>query len=464
MESIKYLKNHIWLLVLACCLVLPACKKNNSDLQLNTNAEMAGFTANGVKGIINDTTHVISLVLPFGSDITKVTPTIKIAAGATITPASGELVDMSSPLTYQVINGNIYNNYTIKASVQTAFQTFKIDTTAGVVNDINHTVTVTMPPGSNVTNVAPTITLSAGLTISPAIGTPHDFTQPVKYTVTSSVASITYTVTVTVQSAIPYIAFIGTAANRAGITNPDELAAANWLFANYHHVDYIAFNDVNSGAVNLSKYKVIWWHYDSSQALPDISNWANVITAMKTYYAAGGNFFFTGYADQYLTTLGIIPANDGPNNVFGDSSPSIDPNNDWGMSFAGASSNPLFQGLTPSATSLTTVWLLGKGTERENHTAQWKVSDWGGYVNTAGWQTATGGIALASTDGSTTDNTVNVADFPSKGKGGETIIIALGAYDWYNEPNPGTGAASIPNAYLSNIEKMTSNALNILTQ
>lgn len=464
MKSINYLKNHIWLFVLASCLVLSACKKNTSDLQLNTNAEMASFTANGVTGSINDTTHVISLVLPFGSDITKISPTIKIASGATVTPASGQLVDMSLPVTYQVINGNIYNNYTIKASVQSAFQTFKIDTTAGVVNDVNHTVTVTVPPGTSVTSVVPSITLSTGLTISPAIGTPQNFTQPVKYTVTSSVASVTYTVTVTVQSAIPYIAFIGTAANRAGITNPDELAAANWLFSNYTHVDYIAFNDVNGGAVNLSKYKVIWWHYDSSQALPDISNWANVITAMKNYYAAGGNFFFSGYADQYLTTLGIIPANDGPNNVFGDSSPGIDPNNDWGMSFASAQSNPLFQGLTPSATSQTTVWLLGKGTERENHTAQWKVSDWGGYVNTAGWQTATGGIALASTDGSTTDNTVNIAEFPSKNKSGETIIIALGAYDWYNEPNPGTGAASIPNVYLPNIKKLTSNALNILTQ
>jgi hypothetical protein len=464
MKILTYLKNGLWLCVLAACLVLPSCKKNTSDLQLNGDAEMKSFTANGVKGTINTVSHEIDIVLPFGSDLSKVSPVIQLGSGAAVTPASGEMVDMTLPVSYQVINGNIYNNYTVKATVETAFTSFKIDTVSGIVNDVNHTITVTMPPGSNVSNVAPTITLSAGLTISPAIGTPQDFTKPVKYTVTSSVTSIAYTVTVTVQTAIPYIAYIGTAANRAGITNPDEKAAADWLFANYPYAEYVAFDDVNSGAVNLAKYKLIWWHYDSSQALPDISNWGNVLTALKTYYAAGGSFLFSGYADQYLTSLNIIPSGKGPNNVFGDSSPSIDANNDWGMSFGGAASNPLFVGLTLSATSSTTAYLLGKGTERENHTAQWKVSDWGGYVNTAGWEAQTGGIALASTDGSTTDNTVNVAEFPSKNNSGKTLVIALGAYDWYNEPNPSTNAPSIANPYLPNIQKMTANAISILTQ
>lgn len=463
MRSKIFLWN-IWLVLLGL-VALTACKKNNkSDLVLNTDVTLTSFTANGVKATVNDTTHVINVVLPFGSDLSKVAPVIKLPEGATITPASGETVDLSVPVTYQVINGNIYNNYTVKASVQTAFLSFKIDTVAGVVNDLSHTINVTMPPGSVVSNVAPAISLSPGLTISPSASTPQDFTQPVKYTVTSSVASITYTVNVTVQAAIPYIAFVGTASTRAGITNLEEAAAANWLFANYPHAEYLAFNDINTGAVNLSKYKVIWWHYETSQALPDISNWANVITNLKAYYAAGGNFFFTGYAPEYLTTLGIIPSNHGVNNVFGGPPPSIDPNNDWGISFVGNEANPLFQGLALTTAKPSTAYLLGKGTERENNTAQWKVSDWGGYVNTAGWQTATGGIALASTDGSTTDNTVNIAEFPSVNKSGKTIEFGLGAYVWFNEPDATTGAASIPNVYLPNIQKLTSNALGILTQ
>ncbi|OKS84519.1 DUF4960 domain-containing protein [Mucilaginibacter polytrichastri] len=458
------LKNGIWLCILGFILVLSACKKNQSDLVLNTDVTISGFTANGVNGKINDTTKVISIVLPFGSDVTKIKPSLKVANGANVSPASGETVDLSLPTAYKVINGNIYSNYTVKASVETAFRAFKIDTVSGVINDISHTITVTVPPGTSVSHIAPSITLSPGLTISPAIGTPQDFTQPVKYTVTSSVTSVAYTVNVTVLNAIPYIAYIGTAPNRSGITNPDEKAAADWLFTNYTHAEYVSFDQINSGAVNLSKYKVIWWHYDSGQSLPDISNWANVLTALKAYYAAGGNFFLTTYAVQYLPSLGIIPQGKGPNNVFGDASPGIDTNNDWGISFNGNASNPLFQGLTLSPSNPTTAYLLGKGTERENHTAQWKVSDWGGYTNTAGWQAQTGGIALASTDGSTTDNTVNIAEFLSKNNSGKTLVINLGAYDWFNEPDPNSNTPSIANPYKPNIIKLTQNAIGILTQ
>ena len=462
MKHITILRNSVWLFLLTACMALPACKKPTSDIKLNTDVELKTFTANGVTGTINSTTHEIDIVLPFGSDLSKITPSIKIGEGATITPASGSIVDMTLPVTYQVVSGNLYNNYTVKASVQPGFTSFKIDTVTGVVNDITHIISVVLPPGTNISNVAPSISLSTGLTISPAIGTPQDFTKPVKYTVTSSIASVTYTVNATVQTAIPYIAYLGTAATRAGITNPDEKAAADWLFANYPNAEYVAFDNVNNGSVSLAKYKVIWWHFDSSQTLPDISNWGNVLTALKAYYAAGGNFFFTGYSAEYLPSLGIVPNGKGPNNVFGDSNPGIDANNNWGTSFTGNEANPLFQGLTLSGSS--TAFLLGKGTERENHTAQWKVSDWGGYTNTAGWQAATGGIALASTDGSNTDNTVNIAEWPSVNKSGKTIVIALGAYDWYNEPDPNSGTPSIPNVFLPNIQKMTKNALSILTQ
>lgn len=451
-------------LALGFIMALSACKKDQSDIKLNTDANISTFTAAGVSGNIDPLTNEITIQLPFGSDITKVSPAIKLAAGATISPASGEVVDMSLPVTYKVVNGNIYNTYTVKASVQAAFKSFKIDTVSGIVNDANRTITVTMPPGSIVNNVAPSIILNDGLTISPASTATQDFTKPVLYTVTSSVTSITYTVNVTVQQAVPYIAYIGTAATRNAIADPDEKAAADWLFANYPHAEYVSFESINSGAVNLSKYKLVWWHYNSSQSLPDISNWSNVLTALKAYYAAGGNFFFTTYAVQYLPSLGIVPPGKGPNNVFGDSSPGIDPNNDWGISFSGHQADPLFQGLTLSSSNPSVAFLLGKGTERENHTAQWKVNDWGGYGNTAGWESATGGIALGSTDGSNTDNTVNVAEFPSKNKSGKTIVINAGAYDWYNEPDPTTNTPSIPNVYKPNIVKITQNAIGILTQ
>lgn len=290
MKSI-IIKNKFRLVIICLAVIINACKKNSSDINLSANADISAFTANGVSATISESAKTIKITLPFGSDITKVKPTFTIASGAVASPALGEVVDMSLPVTYKVINGNIYSTYTVTATIQPAFVSFKIDTVAGVINDINRTITVTMPPGSVVSNVVPKIVLSSGLTISPTADKAQDFTKPVTYTVTSSVTSVTYTVNVTVLNSIPYIAYVGFASTRAGITNPDEKAAADWLFANYPNAEYVVFDDINTGKVNLAKYKVIWWHYDSGQQLPDMTNYANIINALKAYYASGAISF-----------------------------------------------------------------------------------------------------------------------------------------------------------------------------
>ena len=55
---------------------------------------------------------------------------------------------------------------------------------SSVVSGTN--ISVVMPAGTDVTNLVPTITVSAGATVSPASGVATDFTNPVTYTVTSS--------------------------------------------------------------------------------------------------------------------------------------------------------------------------------------------------------------------------------------------------------------------------------------
>ncbi len=62
-------------------------------------------------------------------------------------------------------------------------------------------ISVTLPVGSDVTNLAPaSLVFSAGATISPAVGDTQDFSSPVMYTVTAQDNSTqTYTVTVTVE-------------------------------------------------------------------------------------------------------------------------------------------------------------------------------------------------------------------------------------------------------------------------
>lgn len=71
---------------------------------------------------------------------------------------------------------------------------------SGTVNEVNHTVSVTVPYGTNVTALAPTVAI-IGASVSPNTGVAQDFTNPVTYTVTANDASAqAYTVSVTVAS------------------------------------------------------------------------------------------------------------------------------------------------------------------------------------------------------------------------------------------------------------------------
>ncbi len=69
----------------------------------------------------------------------------------------------------------------------------------GVVDESNHTISLTVPYGTDVTSLVPTITISDKASISPSNITAQNFTSPVTYTVTAEDNSTqNYIVTVTV--------------------------------------------------------------------------------------------------------------------------------------------------------------------------------------------------------------------------------------------------------------------------
>jgi plastocyanin len=70
---------------------------------------------------------------------------------------------------------------------------------SGVINEASHTIAVTVPAGTDVSALAPTLAIT-GVSVAPASGVPHDFTSPATYTVTAADGSTqAYTVTVSVQ-------------------------------------------------------------------------------------------------------------------------------------------------------------------------------------------------------------------------------------------------------------------------
>lgn len=82
-------------------------------------------------------------------------------------------------------------------------KTFSINSVDGVVDTENHTVTLTLPAGTDVTALTPQITFSPKAGISPAIGE-RDFSSPVEYTITAE-DNTTQIWTVTVNVELPAV-------------------------------------------------------------------------------------------------------------------------------------------------------------------------------------------------------------------------------------------------------------------
>ncbi|MFA6403993.1 MAG: DUF5018 domain-containing protein [Salinivirgaceae bacterium] len=87
---------------------------------------------------------------------------------------------------------------------ETEILTFTLAEQTGdaIINTADSTITIETAIGTSVTALIPTITVSAGATISPVSGVAHDFTNPVTYTVTAEDGTTTQDWVVTVTVAV----------------------------------------------------------------------------------------------------------------------------------------------------------------------------------------------------------------------------------------------------------------------
>ena len=61
---------------------------------------ITSFSVSGVVGAVNNTTNTITITLPRGTDVTKLTPVIATNGVKSLTPGSGETVDFTNAVTY----------------------------------------------------------------------------------------------------------------------------------------------------------------------------------------------------------------------------------------------------------------------------------------------------------------------------------------------------------------------------
>ncbi|WP_288540427.1 SUMF1/EgtB/PvdO family nonheme iron enzyme [uncultured Alistipes sp.] len=150
----------------------------------------------------------ITVNVPFGTDVTALTPEIEISAGASVSPASGEAQDFSQPVKYTVTAEDGITRQEYQAAVvveeekshEAEILEFTVPGQIGKAEIGENTVKAVMKAGTNLSSLAPVIKVSEGAKISPASGSTQDFSQPVKYTVTAEDSKTTreYTVTLTV--------------------------------------------------------------------------------------------------------------------------------------------------------------------------------------------------------------------------------------------------------------------------
>src|ERR1700690_4442810 len=94
------------------------------------------------------------------------------------------IIAVFAGLLYFIISDIRAQNYpsvklTIGPNLPKAITSFNFDSlnpeVDGVITESNHTVTLTVPSGTDITNLAPTIQVSDGATINPQSGTGQDF-------------------------------------------------------------------------------------------------------------------------------------------------------------------------------------------------------------------------------------------------------------------------------------------------
>ncbi len=207
--------------------------------------DITSFTISGqVSSTIDAVAGTVAVVMPYGTNVTALTPTIEVSQYATIDPASGVAQDFTNPVTYTVTaQDNSTKAWTVTVTVakntETNILTYSINAVDGTIDNVNHTVAITLPYGTDVTNLVATFTLSGGA--SAKVGgvdqvsgvTVNNFTNPVVYTVTADDGTTTQDWTVTVTVAQPPLT---TLVAWTFPNNPDDATADEGIAENASRV------------------------------------------------------------------------------------------------------------------------------------------------------------------------------------------------------------------------------------
>lgn len=424
MKNMKFANLIFLLSALAVVFFVAACGKDDDSNPTPGSASIISFSAEGVNGAIDEAAKTISLELPPAADITTVTPTIALSAGATVSPASGVVQDFTSPVTY-----------TVK------------DETEQVTNIYTVTMTQVQLKKFAFIGVAAENTAAAWDALD---GADYDLNDD-----QTAAAWFEANINNGTTSEGDYLS-IEEVATGADISQYDAI----WIqFDGGWWGGEVAQFPNNSNHC-IIKSSGIGFDTPCAHLATDFSN------KVKAYYEAGGNLFLGNYAGSIVDELGVVSSPDfAPNNSFGGLGIETCCTQDaWGARWAGDASSPLFNGIVtgtdPNCLAPFFI-LLESGTEKKNRSNQYNLNfgPWAPNGDTdplaerlASWKTMTGGTIHMENCG---QNEPQYVEWPATGNKGRVFTILGGTYDWY------TGTAVQNN---DNHKILTRNVLNELAK
>jgi len=212
----------LFMLLLSVFIILPGCGGGDdtcpdSSIKAISAFSFAGFP--GSAGTVNEAAKTIEVTVPSGTNVTALIATFTttgtvVRVGSAVQTSGTTPNNFTSPVVYTVTaaDGSTVT-YTVNVTVAsvtakaiTAFSFVGFPAATGVINEAAKTISVTLPVGTNLTNLIAKFTttginVKVGSTVQTSGSTPNDFTNPVPYIVTAADNStVTYTVTVTVAT------------------------------------------------------------------------------------------------------------------------------------------------------------------------------------------------------------------------------------------------------------------------
>ena len=90
--------------------------EDDASAPIKNPPQITAFMINGISAVINSDTKAITIILPYGTDLKHVAPTIVTANASKVEPSSAQRVDLSTPKAYRVYASNgAYVTYTVTA-------------------------------------------------------------------------------------------------------------------------------------------------------------------------------------------------------------------------------------------------------------------------------------------------------------------------------------------------------------